>query len=269
MHREHQGRRKTREDQISPLVIAPVPIGTGPAERKQTVSEFAYFGPGPVAHDGEVGNQPHIPEEHRHREIGRDGEHVPHERRAELRPDAVRVWNRKQPPTQPDAPDVNQRENAGAHDGEDCHCLGRAVDGRAPALAQQKENRRNQCSGVADADPPDEVDDGPSPHDRLSQAPDAHARGHEVENHAQEHQQQGCAGDERAPPPCRRLALGDARDGVGYPADRALVRDQWLALQFRRRRLKLHRRRNDSLSHYRAPFPVVFPDARGSPSPAP
>ena len=249
MHREHQRCRETSENQVSPLIIAPVPVRAGPAEREQAVGELAEFRPGPVAHHREVRNQTHIPEEHGHREIGRDGEHVPHQRRAELRPDAVRVGQRQQPPTKPDAPDVNERENAGAHDGKNRHRFGRAVDGGAPALAQQKENRGNERSGVANADPPDEVDDGPAPHDRLAQAPDAHALGHEVKDHDAQHGQHQNAGNERVPPPFGSLAFGDARDGVRNPPDRAPVRHQRLTRQFRRRWLELQRRRNDCFSH--------------------
>ena len=64
---------------------------------------------------------------------------------------------------------------SGAHDGEDRHRLGGAVDRRAPLLAEQEEDRRDQRAGVADADPEDEVDDRPAPADRVVQAPDADA----------------------------------------------------------------------------------------------
>src|ERR1017187_4813140 len=48
-------------------------------------------------------------------------EHVPHQWRAELRPDAVRVGQRKEPPRKPHAPDVDHRENPGAHYRKDGH----------------------------------------------------------------------------------------------------------------------------------------------------
>ena len=40
---------------------------------------------------------------------------------------------------------------------------------------QQQQNRRDQRAGVADTDPPDEVDDGEAPADRDVDAPDADA----------------------------------------------------------------------------------------------
>ena len=67
------------------------------------------------------------------------------------------------------------REHAGAGHGEQRHRLGKAVDRVAPALLEQQQNRRNQRAGVADTDPPDEVDDGEAPADRNVDAPDADA----------------------------------------------------------------------------------------------
>ena len=81
----------------------------------------------------------------------------------------------KQVPGEPDATDVEQREDAGAHHREDRHGLGCAIDGRAPLLAQQAEDGGDQRAGVADADPEDEVDDGPAPVDRAAVTPHADA----------------------------------------------------------------------------------------------
>ena len=68
-----------------------------------------------------------------------------------------------------------QRKHAGAGDGEQRHRLGEAVDRRAPFLVQQQQDRRDQRAGVADADPPDEVDDREAPGHRHVDAPDADA----------------------------------------------------------------------------------------------
>ena len=67
---------------------------------------------------------------------------------------------------------MNQREEAGAHDGEDRHRFGEPVDRRAPSLLEQQQDRGDQRAGVADADPPDEVDDREAPADRDVDAPD-------------------------------------------------------------------------------------------------
>ena len=237
MHREHQGRGKAGQDQIGLLVIAPVPVGAGPAERKKAVTEFPDLRFGAVPHHGQIGNQAHVPKQHRHCKISRNGEHVPHEGRPELRPDAVGIGDGKEPPTVPDAPDVNERENACAHDGEDGHGFGGAIDRGTPALAEKEQDGGNQRSGVADADPPDEIDDGPAPHDRMIEPPDAHAGGHKVKNHGKADGHHGEADAEADFPPCRRLAFDHARDPVGNPAEAAGVGHQRDALQFSRRSL--------------------------------
>ena len=87
---------------------------------------------------------------------------------------------RQQPVEEPRPAQVQQREQAGAGDGEQRHRLGEAVDRRAPLLVQQQQDRRDQRAGVADADPPDEVDDGEAPGDRDVDAPDADAREQQV-----------------------------------------------------------------------------------------
>ena len=63
----------------------------------------------------------------------------------------------------------------GAGDGEQRHRLGEAVDRGAPLLVEQQQDGRDQRAGVADADPPDEVDDREAPADRDVDAPDADA----------------------------------------------------------------------------------------------
>ena len=70
---------------------------------------------------------------------------------------------------------MQKRENAGASHGEKRHSFGEAVDGCAPLLIEQKENGGDQRAGVADTDPPDEVDDGEAPADGDVDAPDADA----------------------------------------------------------------------------------------------
>jgi hypothetical protein len=50
-----------------------------------------------------------------------------------------------------------QREHAGADDREDRHRLGEAVDRGPPLLPEQEQDRRDQRTGVADADPEHEV----------------------------------------------------------------------------------------------------------------
>ena len=190
VHGQHQRRRKTGENQIRLFVVAPVTVRAGPTQREQAVNELSDLRLGAIPHRRQVGNQADIPEQHRHGEIGRDGEHVPHQRRTELRPHALISRNREQPPVKPHAPDVHRRINSGAHHRENRHRFGGAVHARAPLLAQQKENRGDQRSGVADTDPPHEVDDVPAPHGRVMISPNADAGGDLVKQHAAEQAQQ-------------------------------------------------------------------------------
>src|SRR5262245_41343234 len=90
---------------------------------------------------------------------------------------------------------------------------------------------------MADADPPDEVDNGPAPHDGMAGAPDTDARRDEIDDHDRHRRHQDDARDESTPPPERGLALRDARDGIGDPAGGTQVADERLALEFARRGL--------------------------------
>ena len=59
-----------------------------------------------------------------------------------------------------------------------CHCeqrhrLSKPVDRIAPLLSEQKQDGGNQGPGVANADPPDEIDDGKAPADRDVDSPNA------------------------------------------------------------------------------------------------
>ena len=191
VHREHQRRRDAGEQQVRGLVALPVLGRAAPAERQHAVDTRARTRLRAIAQRGHVGHETGEPEQRRHGAVGRDREHVPDQRAAELRPQAHRVRIREQPvDRQPRPAGVQQREHRRAGDGEQRHRLGEAVDRRAPLLAEQQQNRRDQRAGVADADPPDEVDDVEGPADGDVVAPDADA-GHQqvADGHVQDHQQ--------------------------------------------------------------------------------
>ena len=126
---------------------------------------------------------------------------------------------------------MQQREHAGAGYGEQRHGLGEAVDGIAPALIQQQQNRRNQRAGVSDSDPPHEVRDGESPADRDLDAPNADAFGEQQRHGPQEQQQQGESAGEAGDPEYRRAAGQDhGGDLVGNRAEGIARRDHRLRL---------------------------------------
>src|SRR5690606_24665363 len=79
----------------------------------------------------------------------------------------------------------------------------------------EQQNRRDQRAGVADTDPPDEVDDGKTPADRVVDAPDAGALEHQVDQRHQQELQDAEADQEADEPAERRLADDEATDLVG------------------------------------------------------
>ena len=66
---------------------------------------------------------------------------------------------------------MQNRKYSGAHDGEQRHAFGEAIDRAAPALKHQKQNRRDKRAGVRKADPPHEIDDRERPRHRDVDAP--------------------------------------------------------------------------------------------------
>ena len=161
--RDHQRRRQAREQQVRSFIPVPVTRRAAPAHGEHAVDDLAGLRLRPVAQRRQIWNQSDKPEEQRDRRVSRDGKHIPHQRAAELRPQAHRVRIGKQPVVEPRTADVDSREDRGAGDGKQRHRFGEPVDGGPPRLPQQQQDRGNQRAGVADADPPYEVDDGKCP----------------------------------------------------------------------------------------------------------
>src|SRR5262249_37656871 len=136
-----------------------------------------------IAQGSEIGDQPDAPEQERNREVCGNRENVPDQRAAKLRPYPHTVGIGEEPvDRQPGTSGVDQGEQAGLHHREDGHGFGEAFDGRTPTLLEEKQDGRDQSSGVADTDPPDEVDDGESPADGNVDAPDPGAAREQVAN---------------------------------------------------------------------------------------
>ena len=181
----------------------------------------------PVAQRRQVRHESGVPEEQRDRAVGRDREHVPDERAAELRPDAHAVGIRQEPVRrQPRAACVHQREDQRAGDREERHRFREPVDRRAPVLLEEEQDRGDQRPGVADTDPPDEVDDRKAPADRDVDAPDARALEEQVREREAQHRQAHQA-DEKAEEPAERVTprQDDRRDFLGNAGERVPWRD--------------------------------------------
>ncbi len=226
VHGEDQRRREGREDQVRALVVPPVTVAAPPAEGEGAVDHPPDLGLAAVAQGGQVRDEARVPEEQRDREVGRDREDVPHERALEVRPHAHLVRDREHVVVEPRAADVDAGEEARAHDREDGHRLGEAVDAGAPLLPEQEEDGGDQRAGVTDTDPPDEVGDVPGPGDRAVVAPRADAHREEVAEGGGHPAEHGQGPDEEDPPPARRLVLGHARHRLGDVIERRVGRQQ-------------------------------------------
>ncbi len=178
---------------------------------------------GAIAHGCQIGHQADEPENQRHGQVGRNREHVPDQRAARLRPQPHRVGVGKQPIRQPRTAQVQNREHAGAGDGEQRHGFRKSVDRRAPVLFQQQQNRRDQRAGVADTDPPHEVDDGEAPGHRDDDAPHSDALVEQPES-ARQQALHGDKGQKQTDPPLFRRGLDRFQDDAGdLVGDRTVV----------------------------------------------
>ena len=217
VHREHQWRRQAGENQRGHFVTVPVAGRTAPAERERAVNAGLDLRHRAVAHRRQVGDEADIPEHDRDGGVGRDGEHVPDQRALELRPQAHGVGIGEQPVgRQPRTAGVEHGEDRRAGHREDGHRFGEAADRHAPLLLEQQQDGGDQRAGVADADPPDEVDDVERPADGDVVAPDADALEQQVaEGHLQHARQ--AEGNQQDADPAEREALGqrNLRDGLG------------------------------------------------------
>jgi len=111
---------------------------------------------------------------------------------------------------------VEEGEEPGAGDGEQRHRLGEAVDRGAPRLVQQQQDGGDQRAGMADPDPPDEVDDGEAPRHGDIDAPNPNAGGEEIGDGVEQQHHQGERQPEAEEPTPRRSAgEHDGADLVG------------------------------------------------------
>ena len=263
--REHERRRQPREQQIDRLVALPVLRRAAPPEREHAENPLRPLRLGGITERREIGNQAGEPEQQGHGEVGRHREHVPDERAAELRPQLHRVRIREQPVRrQPRATGVQQREHRRARDREERHRFREPVDRGAPLLAEQQQDGGDQRPGVADTNPPDEVDDVERPADRDVVAPDADAREQQLDDRdVQDHQEH--ERDREAHEPADRRAVrqddsadlvGDGTEGVPGRDDVGRAREQCFARGRRAARVRRSLQRKLRLRHPR-PSPSV------------
>ncbi len=191
------------EDADEPVDLPPArPVygGATPAEREHAIEHAAQAGGRAIAHAGKVGDQAEVPEQHRDEQIDGDGEDVPLQRAAELRPHAQHVRIREQPQEEERPAEVDDRKQAGADHRKYRHRLGEAVEGITPGGADHQQQRRDQGPGAADGNPPDVVDDGEAPVDRDVDPPDADAAQEQPADRNHQQAAQGTADQDADPP---------------------------------------------------------------------
>src|SRR5271155_2095607 len=115
---------------------------------------------------------------------------------------------------------MEERECARASNGEERHGFGEAVDGSTPFLVEQKKDGGDERSGMANANPPNEIDDGESPRDGNADSPDAHTFEQEIcDGDVEDHQQAEADGKTNHPALRRASSEDDRADFVRNAAE--------------------------------------------------
>ena len=121
VHRAHQRRHDRGERRVGRLIVLPLPAGAAEAERQDAVEHLPAARQRVIAHRRQVRDQAEIPEQDRRHDIGQDGEEIPQQRAAELRPGVHRRGIRQQPVEQPWPAEMQDRIDAGAGSAEQRH----------------------------------------------------------------------------------------------------------------------------------------------------
>ena len=106
-------------------------------------------------------------------EVGIDGKEIPEQWALEIDPEAPLIRVRDHEIELPEPTNVNQGEKSRRQHGEDRHRFGTAVDDVAPFRAEEKEDRRDQRTRMADADPKNKIGDVEAPEIGATQPRDA------------------------------------------------------------------------------------------------
>jgi hypothetical protein len=118
---------------------------------------------------------------------------------------------------------VDAWENRGANHCKKRHRFRGAVNRSTPFLPEQKQDRRDQCAGMSDTDPENEVCNVPRPANRDLISPCANASGNEISN-AKKTKRRGAGGNRKChPPPAWRRLFHHTGYALGQPAEVAPV----------------------------------------------
>ena len=173
VHGQDERRRDRGEDAVGAAVVAPLRVRPLPAQRHDGV-DLLLDPRRLIPQRRDVRHEADEEEHHADGEVRGDGEHVPHQRRLEVRPEIALVRVRHEPVGEPHPPRVDEGEQPGGHDREHRHGLGPPVDRGPPFRPEEVEHRRDERARVSDADPEHEGRDVHRPHLRRALARRAH-----------------------------------------------------------------------------------------------
>ena len=110
-------------------------------------------------------------------------------------------------------------ENRSADHRKKCHRFRRTVDGGTPLLPEQKQDCGDECAGMSDTDPKNEIGNVPSPADRDLISPCADPGGNLVSDAKKSKRRGACSNGERHPPPARRGLFHHAGNAFRQPTE--------------------------------------------------
>src|SRR3974390_3138750 len=152
MYRHSQWDQKASDRKIGNAKVPPLTVRTHPAERKQCIEGLAPT-PCIIAANGEVRYCAHIEKNDRGSQISENCDCVPQKRGLEVWPYPAFGRIRKRVVEFPQAPQVDQNEKAGRHQGKSRHRFSEAVDRLSPVGVDDMQDGRKERSGMAHANP--------------------------------------------------------------------------------------------------------------------
>ena len=202
------------------LKPVPLPRSALPAQGQDSVE---FFPPASrfVAHQRPIRDDRQQKEGDAARQISADGEEIPHQGRAKLRPDVALAGIGGQPEEEPGPSEVDDGKQAADHQSKDGNHLSTTRHRTAPRGVGKAQYRRDQRPGMADADPEDEVGDVKGPEYRAVDSPYADSSPNLVGKGAGRGEHDAAEHGQREPEPSRGVEqraqqiVVDLTDGLG------------------------------------------------------
>src|SRR4029077_3581030 len=114
---------------------------------------------GQIAGGGGIGNDGQKKKNHAAGEISKNGEKIPEQRRAKIRPDVAFAGVGNEPVEEPGAAEMADGDDRADGEREDRDGFGAARHRAAPTGIRQAQNSGDKRPGMADSDPENEIGD--------------------------------------------------------------------------------------------------------------